>query len=141
GTRRAGPGGEGGRSGPGARGGTGPGGRGGTDRRPAGPRGGSQGAEGEEADEQPAQDLPLLKEGEDVRCLEAVSDARETKPPPRYGEAALLAAMEGAGKLIVDDELRDAMKDSGIGTPATRAAIIERLIQVGYIVRDGRRLL
>ena len=49
--------------------------------------------------------------------------------------------MEGAGKLIDDDELRDAMKDSGIGTPATRAAIIERLIDVGYIVRDGRRLM
>jgi DNA topoisomerase-3 len=48
--------------------------------------------------------------------------------------------MEGAGKLVEDDELREAMKDSGIGTPATRASIIERLIDVGYIVRDGRRL-
>ena len=66
------------------------------------------------------QDLPPLEEGEDVTCTEAAADARETKPPPRYGEAALLAAMEGAGKLIDDDDLRDAMKDSGIGTPATR---------------------
>ena len=65
---------------------------------------------------------------------------KETKPPPRYGEAALLGAMEGAGKLVEDDELREAMKDSGIGTPATRASIIERLIDVGYVVRDGRRL-
>ena len=107
-----------------------------SDERPSG-----QAAEGEEPDEQPEQDLPLLKEGEDVTCIEAAADARETKPPPRYGEAALLAAMEGAGKLIDDDELRDAMKDSGIGTPATRAAIIERLIAVGYIIRDGRRLM
>ena len=84
--------------------------------------------------------LPPLEEGEKVRCTEVASDARETKPPPRYGEAALLAAMEGAGKLVEDDELREAMKDSGIGTPATRASIIERLIDVGYIVRDGRRL-
>ena len=49
--------------------------------------------------------------------------------------------METAGKLVDDDELREAMKDSGIGTPATRAAIIERLIQVGYIERDGRSLV
>jgi DNA topoisomerase-3 len=97
--------------------------------------------DGEQVDEQPEQDLPQLKEGEDVTCTEAAADARETKPPPRYGEAALLAAMEGAGKLIDDDDLRDAMKDSGIGTPATRAAIIERLIAVGYIIRDGRRLM
>ncbi len=49
--------------------------------------------------------------------------------------------METAGKLVDDDELREAMKDSGIGTPATRAAIIERLLQVGYIERDGRALV
>ena len=49
--------------------------------------------------------------------------------------------METAGKLVDDDELREAMKDSGIGTPATRAAIIERLIDVGYIERDGRALV
>ena len=99
----------------------------------------AQGAEGDD-DEGPDQVLPPLEEGEAVRCTEVAADARETKPPPRYGEAALLAAMEGAGKLVEDDELREAMKDSGIGTPATRASIIERLIDVGYIVRDGRRL-
>src|SRR3712207_9587407 len=53
-----------------------------------------------------------------------------SKPPRRYSDASLLAAMETAGKLVDDDELREAMKDSGIGTPATRAAIIERLIDV-----------
>src|SRR3712207_4947521 len=64
-----------------------------------------------------------------------------SKPPRRYSDASLLAAMETAGKLVDDDELREAMKDSGIGTPATRAAIIERLIDVGYIERDGRALV
>jgi len=69
------------------------------------------------------------------------SEAKETKPPRRYSDASLLAAMETAGKLVDDDELREAMKDSGIGTPATRAAIIERLIDVGYIERDARSLV
>ena len=71
-----------------------------------------------------------------------ISSARkETKPPRRYSDASLLGAMETAGKLVDDEELREAMKDSGIGTPATRAAIIERLIQVGYVERDGRSLV
>src|SRR5205807_7671246 len=69
------------------------------------------------------------------------SSRKETKPPRRYSDASLLAAMETAGKLVEDDELREAMKDSGIGTPATRSAIIERLIQVGYLERDGRALV
>ena len=65
---------------------------------------------------------------------------KETQPPRRFTEASLLGAMETAGKDIDDAELREAMKDSGIGTPATRASIIERLLQVGYIERDGRAL-
>jgi DNA topoisomerase-3 len=65
---------------------------------------------------------------------------KETQPPRRYTEASLLGAMETAGKDITDDEIREAMKESGIGTPATRAAIIERLISVGYIEREGRAL-
>jgi DNA topoisomerase-3 len=69
------------------------------------------------------------------------SERKETKPPRRYSDASLLGAMETAGKLVDDDELREAMKESGIGTPATRAAIIERLIQVGYVERDGRALV
>ncbi len=68
-------------------------------------------------------------------------EEKETKPPRRYTEGSLLAAMETAGKLVDEEELREAMKDSGIGTPATRAAIIERLLQVGYIERDGRALV
>ena len=74
-----------------------------------------------------------------MRTLEVGAEEKETKPPRRYSDASLLAAMETAGKLVDDDELREAMKDSGIGTPATRAAIIERLIDVGYIERDGAR--
>jgi DNA topoisomerase III len=92
-------------------------------------------------DEGGDQQLPKLARGEDVRTLEVESLARETKPPRRYSDASLLGAMETAGKLVDDDELREAMKDSGIGTPATRAAIIERLIDVGYVERDARALV
>ena len=97
----------------------------------------SQGDEDEGTD----QTLPRLEQGEEVRTLEVGSERKETKPPRRYSDASLLGAMETAGKLVDDDELREAMKDSGIGTPATRAAIIERLIDVGYIERDGRSLV
>jgi DNA topoisomerase III len=65
----------------------------------------------------------------------------ETKPPPRYSESALLGAMETAGKLVEDEELRQQMKDSGLGTPATRAVTIERLIKVGYVERDKKVLV
>jgi DNA topoisomerase-3 len=94
-----------------------------------------------EEDEGADQQLPKLERGERVQTLEVASERKETKPPRRYSDASLLAAMETAGKLVDDDELREAMKDSGIGTPATRAAIIERLIQVGYIEREGRSLV
>jgi DNA topoisomerase-3 len=66
--------------------------------------------------------------------------ASRTKPPARFNEATLLSAMEGAGKLIEDDELREAMREKGLGTPATRAQIIEGLIQEKYVHRDGREL-
>jgi len=88
---------------------------------------------GEDDDEGDDQQLPKLERGEDVLTREVESLAKETKPPRRYSDASLLAAMETAGKLVDDDEMREAMKDSGIGTPATRAAIIERLIDVGYV--------
>jgi DNA topoisomerase III len=94
-----------------------------------------------EEDEGADQQLPKLSEEEIVQTLEIASERKETKPPRRYSDASLLGAMETAGKLVEDDELREAMKDSGIGTPATRAAIIERLIQVGYIERDARALV
>ena len=67
--------------------------------------------------------------------------AQKTRPPARYTEATLLSAMEGAGKLIEDEELRDAMKEKGLGTPATRAATIEGLINEKYMLRDGRELV
>ena len=84
--------------------------------------------------------LPQLEQGEDVETREVESLRKETQPPRRFTEASLLGAMETAGKEIDDDELREAMKESGIGTPATRASIIERLISVGYIEREGRAL-
>jgi DNA topoisomerase-3 len=94
-----------------------------------------------EDDEGREQQLPRLEKGEDARVREIVSEEKETKPPRRYTEGSLLGAMETAGKLVEEEELREAMKDSGIGTPATRAAIIERLITVGYIERDGAALV
>ncbi len=97
-------------------------------------------ARGEE-DEAAEQTLPRLLQDEEVQTREIASARKETKPPRRYSDASLLGAMETAGKLVDDDELREAMKDSGIGTPATRAAIIERLITVGYLERDGRALV
>jgi DNA topoisomerase-3 len=98
-------------------------------------------AAAEEDDEGREQRLPKLEQGESADVKKVASEAKETKPPRRYTEGALLAAMETAGKLVEEEELREAMKDSGIGTPATRAAIIERLLQVGYIERDGRALV
>jgi DNA topoisomerase-3 len=84
--------------------------------------------------------LPKLEQGEGVDVASVESIRKETQPPRRFTEASLLGAMETAGKDIEDGELREAMKDSGIGTPATRAAIIERLVDVGYIEREGRAL-
>jgi len=92
-------------------------------------------------DEVHDQALPRLEQGEPSRTLEVESLAKETKPPRRYTDASLLGAMETAGRLVDDEAVREAMKDSGIGTPATRAAIIERLIDVGYLERDGRALV
>ncbi|MGH2904685.1 MAG: DNA topoisomerase, partial [Solirubrobacteraceae bacterium] len=92
-------------------------------------------------DEGSNQQLPRLERGEDVETRKIGSARKETKPPRRYSDASLLGAMETAGKLVDDEELREAMKESGIGTPATRAAIIERLIAVGYVERDARSLV
>jgi DNA topoisomerase-3 len=85
-------------------------------------------------------ELPTLEQGATVRCVGAESEAKETKPPPRYTEATLLSAMETAGRLVDSDELRDAMKERGLGTPATRAETIETLIRREYIERFGRDL-
>ncbi|HET9323897.1 MAG TPA: DNA topoisomerase 3 [Gaiellaceae bacterium] len=85
-------------------------------------------------------ELPQLQQGQEVKCVQAQSEAKETKPPPRYTEATLLSSMETAGKLVDDDELREAMKERGLGTPATRAEIIETLIRREYIERAGKDL-
>jgi DNA topoisomerase III len=94
-----------------------------------------------EEDEGADQQLPKLQDGETVKTTKVAAERKETKPPRRYSDASLLGAMETAGKLVDDEELREAMKESGIGTPATRASIIERLITVGYVERDARALV
>ncbi len=76
-----------------------------------------------------------------VKTISVKREDCQTKPPARYTEATLLSAMEGAGRLVKDDELRDAMAEKGLGTPATRAAIIENLIEQRYIRREGRELI
>lgn len=92
-------------------------------------------------EQQESGNLPAVARGErpDAAAVDAVPLA--TRPPARYSEATLLTAMEGAGKLVDDDELREAMAQKGLGTPATRAAIIERLIAEKYLVREGRELI
>jgi DNA topoisomerase-3 len=85
-------------------------------------------------------ELPAVEKGQLVRCVAADSEAKETKPPPRYTEATLLSAMETAGKLVDDEELREAMKERGLGTPATRAETIETLIRREYVERVGKDL-
>lgn len=89
---------------------------------------------------EPAGPLPALTEGEPVLTREAQVKEKSTEPPRRYNEATLLGAMESAGKEMDDEALREAMKGRGLGTPATRAAIIERLKQVGYITLEKRTL-
>jgi DNA topoisomerase-3 len=92
----------------------------------------------EEGDERT---LVAVKPGESVNNEDVVVTALKTKPPARYSEATLLSAMEGAGKLIDDEELKAAMQEKGLGTPATRAAIIEGLILEKYMYREGRELI
>jgi DNA topoisomerase III len=87
------------------------------------------------------QNLVPVQPGETVRTREAQPKPLKTRPPARYSEATLLGAMEGAGKLVDDDELRNAMQEKGLGTPATRAAIIEGLLNEKYMLREGRELI
>lgn len=102
------------------------------------PPGRERAQEAEEGDEG---ELPRVKEGDAAEAVKAEAVAKQTKAPPRYTDAALLGAMETAGKKIEDEELRLAMKDSGLGTPATRAAIIETLLKRGFIERDKKSLI
>ena len=87
------------------------------------------------------QNLVPVREGETVRTESVEPKGLKTKPPARYSEATLLGAMEGAGKLVDDDELREAMQEKGLGTPATRAAIIEGLLTEKYMFREGREII
>ena len=91
-------------------------------------------------DGQPAAALPKLALGQRLDGV-YTSVAKQTTPPPRYTEATLLAAMESAGKSIDDEALRQAMKDCGLGTPATRAAVIETLLKRDYIERTKQHLV
>lgn len=95
---------------------------------------------GKESDSDETPSLAPVQPNETVQTSAVEVKANVTKPPARYTEATLLSAMEGAGKLVDDDELREAMSEKGLGTPATRAAIIEGLIYEGYIQRNGREL-
>ncbi len=96
---------------------------------------GKEGQEGSEGN------LVAVNAGEKVKTEDVSVKANETKPPPRYSEATLLSAMEGAGKMVDDEELKAAMAGRGLGTPATRAQIIENLIGEQYMHREGRELI
>ena len=98
-------------------------------------------AEDENTDEKDSKTLVAVKPGETVHTQTADAKGLKTRPPARYSEATLLGAMEGAGKTIDDDELREAMQEKGLGTPATRAATIEGLIAEKYMLREGRELI
>ena len=95
---------------------------------------------GKEAQGEDANLVPVA-DNETVRTEDVEAVGLSTKPPPRYTEATLLSAMEGAGKLVDDEELREAMSERGLGTPATRAGIIEGLLGEGYLRREGRELV
>ena len=95
----------------------------------------------EAATDDDAPSLVPVQQGEQVKTADVVVKGSQTKPPARFTEATLLGAMESAGKLIEDDELREAMSDRGLGTPATRAATIEGLIYEQYLHRNGRELV
>jgi DNA topoisomerase-3 len=105
-----------------------------------GVKSGKKGKRKDDDDEEASGSLPPLGEGERLSGSFAVL-AKKTKPPARHTEATLLSAMENAGKLVDDEELRAAMRDSGLGTPATRAAIIETLLKRGFVVREGKHLV
>ncbi|NCW28122.1 MAG: DNA topoisomerase III, partial [Verrucomicrobia bacterium] len=85
--------------------------------------------------------LVPVQDGEKVKTVAILAEGMQTKPPARFTEATLLSAMEGAGKLVDDEALRDAMGERGLGTPATRAATIETLISEEYVRRMGRELM
>jgi DNA topoisomerase III len=94
----------------------------------------------ETAGDKPEENLPAVQQGERVETVRIEINTEQTRPPVRFNEGTILSAMEGAGKLVDDEELRDAMKEKGLGTPATRASIIETLISAHYLTRHGKDL-
>ena len=98
-----------------------------------------RGGEDDDADSD-EQALPPLKQGDAREVKKSELLTKQTKPPAAFTDATLLLAMETAGKLVENEELRLAMKESGLGTPATRAEIIEKLLRVGYLARDKKKL-
>lgn len=85
--------------------------------------------------------LPELKVGDQLKTKGVKVEEKQTKPPALYNEATLLSAMENVGRFVEDEELKEQLKEGGLGTPATRAGIIERLIKVGYIKREKKNLI
>lgn len=96
---------------------------------------------GASSEEDGEKELQALPPDTAILCDTIDKQEHQTKPPPRFNEATLLSAMENSGKLVEDEELAEAMKERGLGTPATRAAIIEKLINDKYIVREQRDLV
>jgi DNA topoisomerase-3 len=96
---------------------------------------------GKEANGDDDQAVVPISANESAKVLAVEINENETKPPARFTEGTLLSAMEGAGKLVEDEELREAMRERGLGTPATRSQIIEGLIHDGYIERKGKELI
>ncbi len=94
-----------------------------------------------DGDEKNPANLVPVKPSELVNTVAADAKGLKTRPPARYSEATLLGAMESAGKTVTDEELRDAMKEKGLGTPATRSSIMEGLIAEKYMLREGRELI
>jgi DNA topoisomerase-3 len=95
---------------------------------------------GKEAETEDTPTLVAVKAGEQVDTPAIEVKHSQTKPPPRFNEATLLSAMEGAGRLVEDEELREAMREKGLGTPATRATIIDNLLREEYMLRQGKDL-
>ena len=95
----------------------------------------------EDSKEEGRQVLPPLQQGQTVHVRRMEALEKETRPPRPYNDATLLAAMKNAGREIEDDSLAEAMKHTGLGTPATRAEIIEKLIRTGYVKRERKQLL
>ncbi len=95
---------------------------------------------GAEAGENPEKTLRPIPPGANILCDDVKKENLETTPPPRFNEATLLSAMENSDKLVNNEKLAEAMKERGLGTPATRAAIIEKLLKEKYVVREGREL-